>query len=584
MKIEIKTGLMCLFMLVIQIGTAQTENNSNPNLPAYATKYNDPMFGDNVFIFDPGMDMKEVQTLIDSLYNQQHPRKSEFSSNRYALLFKHGTYQVDLKMGYYTHIIGLGESPDDVVILGALISKGEKDGNVTCNFWRSVENLSISAPSGTMNIWGVSQAAPMRRVHIMGDVQLHDNGWASGGFLADSKIDGTIFAGGQQQWFSRNVDLGKWEKGSWNMVFMGVPNAPADLWPENPYTVIKETPEIREKPYLVLDKSGYVVKIPKLKKNQIGASWSKGIIDEDIVKLIDFYIVKPAIDNSESINAALKKGRNLLFTPGVYLIDQSLKVTRPGTLVLGIGMATLRSNNGNPVMEVSDVDGISICGLTIDAGKNPSETLLVVGESNSTKNHQKNPTFLFDIFFRVGGYGEGKTNSCLIINSKNVYVDHTWLWRADHGKNVGWDQNTCKNGLIVNGDNVTVYALFCEHFLEYQTLWNGNNGRMYFYQSEMPYDPPTVDSWKHGNVGGYASYKVSDGVKKHEAWGLGIYCVFYKAPVIVDNCIETPVALEKDIHHKIIFWLNGNKESRMKSIINGKGGQVDVSTRKAVMD
>jgi hypothetical protein len=107
---------------------------------------------------------------------------------------------------------------------------------------------------------------------------------------------------------------------------------------------------------------------------------------------------------------------------------------------------------------------------------------------------------------------------------------------------------------------------------------------MYFYQSEMPYDPPTVDSWKHGNVGGYASYKVSDNVKKHEAWGLGIYCVFYKAPVIVDNCIETPVALEKDIHHKITFWLNGNKESVMKSIINGKGGQVDVSTRKAVMD
>ena len=497
MKIEIKTGLMCLFMLVIQIGTAQTENNSNPNLPAYATKYNDPMFGDNVFIFDPGMDMKEVQTLIDSLYSQQHSRKSEFSSNRNALLFKPGTYQVDLKMGYYTHIIGLGESPDDVVILGALISKGEKDGNVTCNFWRSVENLSISAPSGTMNIWGVSQAAPMRRVHIKGDIQLHDNGWASGGFLADSKIDGTIFAGGQQQWFSRNVDLGKWEKGSWNMVFMGVPNAPADLWPENPYTVIKETPEIREKPYLVLDKSGYVVKIPKLKKNQIGASWSKGIIDEDIVKLIDFYIVKPAIDNSESINAALKKGRNLLFTPGVYLIDQSLKVTRPGTLVLGIGMATLRSNNGNPVMEVSDVDGISICGLTIDAGKNPSETLLVVGESNSTKNHQKNPTFLFDIFFRVGGYGEGKTNSCLIINSKNVYVDHTWLWRADHGKNVGWDQNTCKNGLIVNGDNVTVYALFCEHFWNTRPFGMATMGECIFTRARCLTTPQQSI---HGNM------------------------------------------------------------------------------------
>ena len=73
-------------------------------------------------------------------------------------------------------------------------------------------------------------------------------------------------------------------------------------------------------------------------------------------------------------------------------------------------------------------------------------------------------------------------------------------------------------------------------------------------------------------------------MKKHEAWGLGIYCVFYKAPVIVTSTIETPEKLEKDIHHKIIFWLNGNKESKMLSIINGKGGTVDVSKRKAVME
>jgi len=240
--------------------------------------------------------------------------------------------------------------------------------------------------------------------------------------------------------------------------------------------------------------------------------------------------------------------------------------------------------NGNPVIEISDVDGVTVCGLTIDAGVIPSETLFVVGEPRSTKSHAKNPSFLFDIFFRVGGYGEGKASSCMVINSKNVTVDHTWLWRADHGKNVGWDANTCKNGLIVNGDNVTVYGLFCEHFQEYQTLWNGNNGKVYFYQSEMPYDPPTLEAWKHGDVGGFASYKVSDGVTSHKAWGLGIYCVFYKAPLIVDNTIETPVALEENIHHKIIFWLNGNKESVMKSIINGKGGPVDVKNRKATMN
>ncbi len=172
----------------------------------------------------------------------------------------------------------------------------------------------------------------------------------------------------------------------------------------------------------------------------------------------------------------------------------------------------------------------------------------------------------------------------MVINSKDVCVDHIWLWRADHGNGVGWDKNKCANGLIVNGDDVTVYGLFNEHFQEYQTLWNGNNGRVYFYQSEMPYDPPTADAWKHNGINGYASYKVSDHVKSHEAWGVGIYNVFYNAPVIVDNAIETPVALENKIHHKIIFWLNGNKESIVKSIINGKGGSIGISNRKATMD
>jgi len=50
------------------------------------------------------------------------------------------------------------------------------------------------------------------------------------------------------------------------------------------------------------------------------------------------------------------------------------------------------------------------------------------------------------------------------------------------------------------------------------------------------------------------------------------------------NAIEAPVALEKNFHHLIIFWLNGNKESVVKSIINGKGGPVNQKTRKATMN
>lgn len=71
--------------------------------------------------------------------------------------------------------------------------------------------------------------------------------------------------------------------------------------------------------------------------------------------------------------------------------------------------------------------------------------------------------------------------------------------------------------MIVNGNDVTMYGLMVEHFLEYQTLWNGNGGRTYFYQSEIPYDVPDQASWMshNGTVNGYASYKVADTVTSH---------------------------------------------------------------------
>jgi len=573
-----------LLFIGIQFCCSQSTNSSNAILKGNTEKYTNSLLGQNVFVFNQEMDMNEVQSLIDSIFKSQSGRKGEFSNNRFALLFKPGRYTLDVKVDYYMQILGLGESPEDVIIVGAVRSNTTHGNSVLTNFWRAVENLTILPTIDSTNIWGVSQAAPMRRVHVIGNLQLFDKGYASGGFLADSKIDGLVTSGPQQQWFSRNTQWGKWVGGNWNMMFVGVPDAPSEGWPGKPFTSIKETPMVREKPYLVYTDQGFEINMPELKKNSIGPGWVNQIKDKRSFPLKEFYIIMPGFDNSESINSALKDGKNLLFTPGIYSLKESIKVTRAGTVIMGLGMPSLMPENGNPVMEISDVDGVTVCGILIDAGSIPSKTLLQVGEQGSGRSHESNPSFLYDIFFRVGGPSQGSSSSCMTINSKDVYVDHTWLWRADHGNGVGWDKNRCANGLIVNGDNVTVYGLFNEHFQEYQTLWNGDNGRVYFYQSEMPYDPPTVDSWKHDGIYGYASYKVSDNVKNHEAWGIGIYNVFFKAPVIVDNAIETPVSLENNIHHIIIYWLNGNKESTVKSIINGKGGSINFSNRKATME
>ena len=576
--------LLILLILTFQYCISQNVNNTSSKLSGDADKYHINNLGKNVFLFDSQMNMKDIQTLIDTIYSKQASKGSEFNENRFALLFKPGKYNLDIKVGYYMHIIGLGENPEDVVITGAVRSKStRKDGNVLTNFWREAENLTVIPTVEPANVWGVSQAAALRRIYIKGDLQLHDKGYASGGFLADSKIDGTVIAGSQQQWFSRNTELQKWTGGAWNVMFMGVHGSPESNWPKGPITNMEKVPAIREKPYFIIKEGRFYVKIPDIKLNSSDPSWLNGYKDKKTVSLEKFYIVKQGCV-ADSINLALQKGKNLLFTPGIYKFDKSIKVTRPGTLIIGLGMATLLPSNDNLVMDVSDVDNVTICGLMFEAGKKRSKTLLQVGNPDSHKNHAKTPALLSDLFFRVGGATESSAISCLILNSNNVCVDHVWLWRADHGNDVGWNKNKCANGLIVNGDHVLIYGLFNEHFQEYQTLWNGNHGRLYFYQSELPYDPSNLDAWKHDGVGGYASYKVSEKVTSHEAWGLGIYCYFPALPLIVNNAIEAPQNLEKDFHHKMIYWLNGNKESKILNIINDKGGNVTFSNKLSRMD
>ena len=545
-------------------------------------QYTNSLLGERVFVFDASMDMKEIQDLIDTLHVDQTDKNSEFTPNRYALLFKPGDYNLDIKVGYYMHIIGLGNSPEDVVIYGAVRSMS-RNGHMLTNFWRSAENLTIVPGENSTNTWGVSQASPLRRVYVKGNLNLTDKGYASGGFMANCKVDGEVNSGSQQQWFSRNSEWNLWHGGVWNMMFLGVENAPHGNWPDDPYTIIDYTPEIREKPYCVYTNDSFYLKIPGLRTNSKGTDWDLDNKDDKLFSIDNFYITNPNTDNAASINNALKAGKNILFTPGIYPLRESLKVKRPGTVLYGIGMATLVPENGNMAIEVSDVDGITIAGLLFDAAKIPSKTLVQVGEPGAQRDHSQNPTFLFDLFFRVGGPHVGSALSCMEINSNDVYADHLWQWRADHGAGVGWNKNKGANGLIVNGNKVTIYGLFNEHFQEYQTLWKGENGRVYFYQSEMPYDPPATEEWKHNGTYGYASYKVGENVKMHHAWGLGIYNVFYDAPIIVDQAIETPTKLESNIHHKVIIWLNGNEGSRVKSIINGKGNEVNRANRKATM-
>lgn len=536
-----------------------------------------PDFGPNVLVFDSSMTATTIQSRLDAVFN--HQERNQFGSDRYALLFKPGKYNLDVQVGFYTQVIGLGKSPDDVAITGAVRSKARwMRGNATCNFWRSAENISVTpTQDSNVNIWAVSQGTALRRIHIKGDLNLSDGGWSSGGFIADSKIDSRTDSGTQQQWFSRNTSFGSWTGGVWNMVFLGTVNPPANAWPKSPDTVIDKTPLICEKPYLHVDESGrYFVVVPNLVTNGTqGISWSGGSLPGKPLPLELFYLAHPGTDTAATINAALKTGKNLLFTPGVYHLESSIQISRPGTIVLGLGFPTLIPDQGTAAMTIADVGDVKVGGILFEAGPSNSPTLLQVGEPGSSASHAMDPLFLYDIFCRAGGAALGTATCMVTINSHDVVGDNFWLWRADHGQGVGWNLNKNANGLVVNGDNVTLYGLFVEHCQQYQTLWNGNGGRVYFYQSEMPYDPPSQDAWRHGDSNGYASYKVADNVRTHEAWGLGVYSVFHAGPVVADNAIETPTIPTIKMHHMIAVRLGRRSDGNINHVINGTGPVTD---------
>ena len=528
----------------------------------------EPDFGPNVLIFDQTMPIADVSSTLTSIFNQME--RNQFGDERYAILFKPGTYNLTqtLRIGFYTHVAGLGRSPDDVTIGGALmgVDAGWFSGNATQNFWRAAENLSVAGNTK----WAVSQAAPMRRVHIKGDLRLADGGWSSGGFLADSLVDGTITSESQQQWLSRNSKWGNWNGGVWNMVFVGNDSAPAGTWPSNPYTTVDRTPEVREKPFLYIDESGkYFVFVPDIQTNAKSISWTNGLPAGESIPIDQFYITHPESDTAATINAALDSGKHLLFTPGVYNINESIEVKNADTVILGLGFATLRAQNGAKALVVDDVDGVIIAGLTFDAGPVNSPVLMEVGPEGSSEDHSDNPIFLSDLFFRVGGFGVGKADVSMVINSSDVIGDFFWIWRADHGSGVGWNVNTTRNGLVVNGDDVTIYGLMVEHYHGYQTVWNGERGRVYFYQSEWPYDVPSQAAWMNGSVNGYASYKIADSVTSHEAWGLGMYSYFRDANVKVNSAMEAPIAPDVKIHNTCSVFLNGNGE--ITHVINDFG-------------
>lgn len=537
-------------------------DGSGPQLPGGGD------LGPNVHVFDPST--PGIQAKLDEVFQQQE--SAQFGSGRHAFFFKPGTYNgLNAQIGFYTQIAGLGLKPDDTTINGDVtVDAGWFEGNATQNFWRAAENLALNPVNGT-NRWAVSQAASFRRMHVKGGLNLAPSGfgWASGGYIADSKIDGTVGPYSQQQWYTRDSSVGGWTNGVWNMTFSGVEGAPATGFPDPPYTTLDTTPISREKPFLYLDGDTYKVFAPAKRTDARGTSWDSGTPQGRSIPLDQFYVVKPGA-TAATINAALAQGLHLLFTPGVYHVDQTIDVNRAGTVVLGLGLATIIPDNGVTAMKVADVDGVRLAGFLIDAGPVNSPTLLEIGGANAGADHAADPTTVQDVYVRIGGAGPGKATTSIVVNSDDVIIDHTWVWRADHGEGVGWETNRADYGVRVNGDDVLATGLFVEHFNKYDVEWYGEHGRTIFFQNEKAYDAPNQAAIQNGSTKGYAAYRVDDSVDTHEGWGMGSYCFYNVDPTIrQEHGFRAPVKPGVKFHSLLVVSLGGN--GHYEHVINQTG-------------
>ncbi|CAL9627727.1 coagulation factor 5/8 type domain-containing protein [Streptomyces sp. NPDC058947] len=524
--------------------------------------------GPNVVVFDPST--PNIQGRLDEIFRQQE--SAQFGTGRYQLLFKPGTYHgLNAQIGFYTSISGLGLSPDDTTINGDItVDAGWFNGNATQNFWRSAENLAVVPVNGT-NRWAVSQAAPFRRMHVRGNLNLAPTGygWSSGGYIADSRIDGQVQPYSQQQWYTRDSAIGGWLNGVWNMVFSGVEGAPAQGFPNPPYTTLTTTPVSREKPFLYLSGNEYRVFLPEKRTNARGVTWGSGTPRGTSLPLTRFYVAKPGV-SAATLNQALAEGLHLLLTPGIYHLDRPIRVDRAGTVVLGLGYATLIPDNGVTALRVADVDGVRLAGFLIDAGPVNSPTLLEIGPAGASRDHSADPTTVQDVFIRIGGAGPGKATTSMVVNSRHTIVDHTWVWRADHGDGVGWETNRADYGVVVNGHDVLATGLFVEHFNKYDVQWFGERGRTIFFQNEKAYDAPNQAAIQNGSIKGYAAYRVGDNVTSHEGWGLGSYCYYNVDPTIVQHHgFAAPNRPGVRFHDLLVVSLGGN--GQYERVINDTG-------------
>ena len=619
-----------------------------------AAEPNPPLWGASVHVFSPRDRPEAIAAAVRAAFAQNGgtvpQNHGEFARARHAFLFKPGRYTVDVPVGFYTSVAGLGETPDATVFAGAKGVHCEQGGptqatGALSTFWRSAENFRSAAThewvetdGGAGMLWAASQAAPLRRLHVDRSLLLWQLAWnatsdtpwaalvagfASGGFVADSSVDGDVWLQSQQQYFLRNTALrgSALRPAAWSTVLVGCTGdgrpARSTCADANATSVVDATPLVAEKPYIAVrrgDDSRFELRVPPLKRESVGPS-SDGDGD-DVVGFEHVFVARPDLDTAASINAKLGAAhvRAVVLSPGVYRLGAPLRVARTNVTLLGLGFATLVTTNGTAAVEVDGgVSGVRIAGLLLEAGPLHSAALLHVQAGAPPPADAAGSVVLSDVFVRVGGPGgEARAGTMVQIDAAGAVVDNMWLWRADHEADPayygggggggaatnasirdrdgrltgvrfvdggGASARTCEHGLVVgeSAANVTAYGLAVEHALGDQVVWKGDGGRTYFYQSELPYDVTRDELRARAAAAGadaLAGYRVADRVTTHRAVGAGVYHFFRRPNVSVASAIAAPRRPGVEFVAPFAVALGGG--GRLEGVLNGAGGASSV--------
>ena len=513
-----------------------------PKLHIFATTCVQPNATNCVYEFRPTDSIVSIKNAIEDSVAKQGGKDSIWGAYSFAFMFHPGRYDFGsytIQVASNVSLRGLGLRAEDTVLANCMVGTpgcpNMPHSPATDTFWRDLENLRIEGykPDGTNLVsvmWYTSQACPARRLVCDGDVQLDSptvsSMWASGGFMADAVISGTLYSRTQQQFCFRNVSCKAKELYggmNWVMIDCTMPGLDSSCTTGKSTTVLtandvsgSTTSDLPSKPYLT----------------DVGIFTGDGVLVAALGEVLIAYASSTSLDD-------INKSKYVILTSGTYAFPEPITADIDGKVILGVGWPLLKAGTSTSPSMLVTANNVTLAGLLFEAGTGNPDSLLALSKPGGSAN-------LFDIFCRMLTPPTG-TSSCktmVTIDQDNCYLESLWLWVADHqtGGSTDWLRMDNPTGLLVNGTGVVALDLQVEHQRSAMVDWRGAGGRCVFYQSEFPYANSPQD--------GSASYVTSD--KNHVLTGAGVYFVVPGNSSSTLSAVQAP----KGAHLKSILGKN----------------------------